>query len=58
MHLIEVSIDDKKLYFHVEKYKIENGRCIFVDRVTNLTKNFPQEKCNIEEVAGRENDPY
>ena len=50
-YLISVQINqNQSLTFRVEQFKLENGRCLFTDLKTGLTKNYPSEICLIEEL--------
>ena len=51
MFLIKVDTKEKLLFYKVNSYKIENGRCTFLDEKTNTRKNFPHEICYIEELV-------
>jgi len=50
MYLITVYLPEATLKFTVEHYAKGEGRILFTDRITNLTKDFPASLCAIEEI--------
>jgi hypothetical protein len=50
-YLITIQINsNQSLIFRVDNYTLADGRCVFTDSKTGLIKNYPAEKCLIEEM--------
>lgn len=47
---ITVHFSEQDLFFYVNFFQQREGRLLFIDKKTGLAKNYPLERCSIEEV--------